>query len=216
MANANHGTVLVVREEAAVVVMQELTSVVEKRDNIPPSEAVSRHFDVPNYAKLLMDQPPLSVTQRYFTKHFFVGKLPDEDQCVLRHSNGLCVVCLSPRHQLVTRFGMDIETVDFHSGSTDRIANTLSGKRKKGGQQLQPQSILSVITCADGKRFNVKSCVKGTLLEVNERLISNKHLLVSKTLSDGYIALVMPRLQDIDKIDAELLSETQYTNRYCL
>ena len=37
--------------------------------------------------------------------------------------------------------------------------------------------------------------------------------LLLQTVSDGYIALVLPRLQAADKIVAGLLSEDEYMNR---
>ncbi|XP_064402345.1 protein Abitram-like isoform X2 [Halichondria panicea] len=153
------------------------------------------------------------ITTCFVSWLYEVGKSPNEDQCVLLHSNGVCAICLSPKHQLITKYAQNIESVDFHSGSTDRAANRVSGKRKRGGQQLQQQSILCAITCSDGERFSIRSCVQGTLLEVNEQLVSNTSLMVSKTVSDGYIALVLPRLQAADKIVAGLLSEDEYMNR---
>ena len=46
---------------------------------------------------------------------------------------------------------------------------------------------------------------------INNYVLSIKFYL--QTLSDGYIALVLPKLQDDIKINADILSEEQYVNR---
>ncbi len=46
---------------------------------------------------------------------------------------------------------------------------------------------------------------------INDYVLSIKFYL--QTLSDGYIALVLPKLQDDIKINADILSEEQYVNR---
>ena len=42
----------------------------------------------------------------------------------------VCVVCLSPKHSLVTSQAGRVKGIEFHSGNTDRTANKVTGKRK--------------------------------------------------------------------------------------
>ena len=78
-----------------------------------------------------------------------------EDQCVLRHSNQcvlgscvrilltdrcpvlpcalhnrVCVICLAPTHPLVNDPALEVFTVEFQIGKTDRTKNHTSGKFK--------------------------------------------------------------------------------------
>ena len=77
---------------------------------------------------------------------------------------------------------------------------------------------------------SIQSCIKAFLLETNENLITDPNLLLSKVsillqinytvcypyfpyfkpLGEGYIAIVMSKLDDADKVCSELLSEEQY------
>ena len=73
------------------------------------------------------------------------------------------------------------------------------------------------------------SCIKGILLEVNETLIKTPQLLVSKVcgntyiilccndynysqqpLSDGYIAILLPKHTESNTVCSHLLDELQY------
>nr|GMC55367.1 protein Simiate [Ipomoea batatas]GMD36035.1 protein Simiate [Ipomoea batatas] len=65
-------------------------------------------------------------------------------------------------------------------------------------------SILSPI------QHSVKCCVKGSLLEVNERLVERPELLISSAEREGYIAIIMPKPADWLKIKASLLGKEDY------
>ncbi|KAI8437612.1 hypothetical protein MSG28_011876 [Choristoneura fumiferana] len=50
----------------------------------------------------------------------------------------------------------------------NRLSNTVKGKGKKGGQALHPKSIVCNVEFNNGTKFDVLSCMKGTLIEINE------------------------------------------------
>ncbi|XP_067142279.1 protein Abitram [Centruroides vittatus] len=146
--------------------------------------------------RILNDLP--TVTERYFDGRYvkeIQGKLAEE--YVLFHSNRICVITLAPMHPILTE-KKTITSVDFKIGEVSRLQNQVSGKWKRGGQQLKQHSPLCEIHCNDNSVYVVYSCVYGRLVEVNENLLEKPHLLTEKTWSEGYIAVVLPPLGSSD------------------
>ena len=159
----------------------------------------------------LMQHP--SIIERYFTEKYFIDpKDENEDMCVLVHSNRVCVLALAPTHPILKN-KKTVENVNFQiSPETNRLDNKASGKLKKGAQLLSRNAALCEVTTSDGDKYILKCCVPGSLLEVNENLIQNPELLLLKPLSEGYIAIVLTRLQDHEKLVAKLSSKEDYQN----
>ena len=62
---------------------------------------------------------------------------------------------------------------------------------------VEANSLLAHVECEGGdRRFSVRSHVKGKLVEVNERLVSQPQLLGDSPLTLGYVAVVLPRIPD--------------------
>lgn len=142
-----------------------------------------------------------SVTDRYYTKYYVTPETvqSNETHCILVHSNRICVVTLAESHPVVKE-NKTIVKIDFKvTEKLDRSLNKVSGKGKKGAQCMQKNSILCFIECNDDSRYSVYCCLKGKLVEVNLNLLTNPQLLVNKTLTDGYIAIVLPNLKDIEE-----------------
>ncbi|XP_065840330.1 protein Abitram-like [Oscarella lobularis] len=157
--------------------------------------------------------PRVPFLDRYFTRAYAVDTKDrlDEDTCVLQHSNKMCVICLAPSHPIVTSPCRKVLKVDYKiSESTDRTANVVKGKRKRGAQWLNPLSPLCIITCDDGSQYTVYSCIRGSLLEVNDQLTSCPDLVRTKTLMEGYIAVVAPKKAESDTVLAQLKTESEY------
>lgn len=66
------------------------------------------------------------------------------------------------------------------------------------------------ITCCDGDEFTIYSCIRGRLLEVNENILHNPELLKEKPLTEGYIAVVLPKFEESKTVTEGLLSQKQY------
>ena len=55
---------------------------------------------------------------------------------------------------------------------------------------MDPRTIVCEIRCQDGRLYKVRSFVSNAyLIEMNQRIVQNPQLLVSKTEGDGYIAI---------------------------
>lgn len=149
------------------------------------------------------------IVDRYFTRYYFIPQdTTDQDHLVLIHSNRICLIGLAPQHVALTK---RINKLDYNIGNCDRSENKVKGKSKKGAMALQPTSALAMVHCTDGSQYKVFSCITGKLIEVNEALIKSAtpdELL--RREGDGFIAILLPKIEMMDAIKGSLLSEEQY------
>lgn len=152
--------------------------------------------------------PPSAVESNFITYYAPDYMKPGHDQYVRRHPNGLCVIGLASTHVAFKNEGR-ITSVDFNVGKSDRSGIKVTGKRKKNAKQLEPNSALCKV-CTMETSYIVRCCVKGSVLEVNERLMEHPELLTSWGDREGYIAIIMPRPADWPKIKASLLGKDDF------
>lgn len=165
-----------------------------------------------------------SFVDRYFKRGFRANlpKCGTFEQCcessnlndiqILRHSNRICLITLAPTHPIISQ-NKKISSVSFKvSEKLDRSDNKVSGKRKRGGQWVDETSILCKITCHDDDTtYSIHCGVRGTLVEMNENLITNPELMTSLTQPEhGYVAIVMPKIEEADRMMASLMDEKQF------
>lgn len=86
----------------------------------------------------------------------------------------------------------------------------VSGKRKKGGKPLSEDTVLCAVECADGERYLIRSCVKGKLLEVNTELVKRPELLTEKPDTDGFIAIMSVKVQNVLEAQGAMLPLAEY------
>ena len=100
-----------------------------------------------------------------------------EDQYVHMHSNRLCVVGVAASHPVMQE---ELMSVEF---SRTVLENRVTGKKKKGGCFVLPNTVICVLKCKSGREFKLYSCIRGSLIEVNERLQKEPELLKQKVRS---------------------------------
>uniref|UniRef100_A0A0D3D105 Protein Abitram n=1 Tax=Brassica oleracea var. oleracea TaxID=109376 RepID=A0A0D3D105_BRAOL len=100
-----------------------------------------------------------------------------------------------------------ITNIDFNVGKSDRSVLKVSGKRKK------LEVVCSCSECSSCAQNAMRCCVKGSLLEVNERLIKQPQLLNSSADREGYIAIIMPRPADWTKNKESLITLEEYKDK---
>ncbi|KAL2653700.1 hypothetical protein R1flu_021828 [Riccia fluitans] len=176
-----------------------------------PSSRASIPLDLYPAAHELPPRPPPANECNY--SHYYaidVGK-PFHDQYVFRHHNGLCVIGLASTHSAFM-IDTEISGVDYNVGKTSRTEIKAVGKRKKNAQVLEGNSVLCKVLAGE-TFFLIRCCVRGTLLEVNERLMKEPQLLIQRPDTEGYVAIMMPRPEDWKKAQATLLTREQYRER---
>ncbi|KAG2525505.1 hypothetical protein BBO99_00004499 [Phytophthora kernoviae] len=147
-----------------------------------------------------------TMIERYYTEMFSCdtrGKAL-EDQYVHMHSNRLCVVGIAASHPAMQE---GIESVEF---SQNILESRVTGKKKKGGLFLLPNTALCVVKCKSGREFTLYSCIRGSLIEVNERLQTEPTLLQQKHQTDGYLIIIQPKKVEVAEIQESLLSKDEY------
>ncbi|PHU21013.1 hypothetical protein BC332_12164 [Capsicum chinense] len=151
--------------------------------------------------------PPSAVQSNYVTYFAPDFMKPGHDQYVHRHANGLCIIGLASTHIAFKDEG--ITSVDFNVGKCDRSGIKVTGKRKRNAHLFESNTAVCKV-CTKDASYIVRCCVKGSLLEVNDRLIKQPELLNSSADREGYIAIIMPKPADWIKVKTTLLATEQY------
>ena len=110
-----------------------------------------------------------------------------------------------------------VASVDFSCGKGGKGHQTnsaVSGKRKKGAKLLMDNSGVARLTDPAGRHWTARACVRGKLLELNERLIREPSLASEDPTGAGYLAVVMPRAEDVEKLARTAMAPDAYAKRY--
>ena len=159
-------------------------------------------------AKLLQGPPGAFRTPKtftYFTERYFSQFLVKNCKNVagnnvrlLLHSNNLCLLCLDPSHELITK-QMTITSLSHapkrSSSKVDREHIKVQGKRKKNGVICQKDTCLCHIETTQGIEFRIPACIDGHVLEINPLLVRRPSLLLEAPMTEGFIAIINPRAE---------------------
>lgn len=121
------------------------------------------------------------------------------------------MIGLAPSHQILQQ-NKTIDSINFQSNKKDLSKNIVHGAKKKGGARLRPETPISQINCSDGSYYIIKSCVNGSLLEVNSRIKDNPNLITKMPSTQGYIAIIKPDIND-KNTTTHLLTREQYLEK---
>ncbi|KAI3516959.1 hypothetical protein L1887_16146 [Cichorium endivia] len=154
--------------------------------------------------------PPSAIDFNFVTYFAPDFMKPEHDQYIYRHANGLCVIGLASGHVAFKDEG-GITSVDFNVGKSNRSEIKVTGKRKRNAQHFESNTALCKVCTNNNNTFYiVRCCVKGSLLEVNERLINKPELLNSSADREGYIAILMPKPSDWLKTKDSFMTFEEY------
>ncbi|CEG45047.1 protein fam206a-like [Plasmopara halstedii] len=147
-----------------------------------------------------------TMIERYYTEMFSCDTMskPMEDQYVHMHSNRLCVVGVAESHPIMQE---ELLSVEF---AQNVLESRVSGKKKKGGRFMQPNTMICNLKSKSGREYSLYSCIRGSLIEVNERLLKDPQLIQRKHQSDGYLVIIQPKKVEIAEIQESLLSKDEY------
>ena len=158
----------------------------------------------------------LSYTDRYFTRYYKLNvKIQNNDHLVLMHSNKIAVCAIAPSHPLLDSTKYQIKNVHFLQNVNDEM----SGKHKHNAKNLNVMQPMCKVYCdkigengLEECYFVIYSCLNAKLLEINERLLINPELLQQKPATEGYLAILMPKLDNIKEQLADLMNHSDYLN----
>ncbi|KAL7589782.1 hypothetical protein Lser_V15G36732 [Lactuca serriola] len=152
--------------------------------------------------------PPSAIEFNFVTYFAPDFMKPEHDQYIYRHANGLCVIGLASGHVAFKDEG-GITSVDFNVGKSNRSEIKVTGKRKRNAQHFESNTALCKV-CTNNGFYIVRCCIKGSLLEVNERLIKQPELLNSSADREGFIAILMPKPTDWIKAKDSFITLEEY------
>lgn len=161
-------------------------------------------------SQCLKEKESATFLKRYFSLGFIpdAGNVPGNDLCVLMHSNRVMIITLAKSNVYLKK---GVKEVNFKvTGNTNRLENKVRGKRKHGGQFLGINSPLVRLVLESGEEVVIPSAIRGKLIEVNQRLVTNPELLRTNTNTDGYLAIVSPKLSEYEDVVQSLMKEEEF------
>jgi len=143
------------------------------------------------------------------------------------------VVCLAPSHALLrsadggeltgacctrqSRNGSSltlcpcIRAVRFAGGEDGGAPAPVSGKHKRNSLPfLRPVAVLARVSAPGQPTFGVRTCVRGALLEANERLLAAPGLLHDAPHCEGFVAILRPADGALNELRATALTQDAY------
>ena len=65
--------------------------------------------------------------------------------------------------------------------------------------------------CENENKYPLRSCVRGTLIEINPLIVENPSLLTEKPFAEGHLAVILPKLPEgLERLKGDLMTEEQY------
>ena len=159
----------------------------------------------------------LSYTERYFTKYYKLDvKYECNDHLVLMHSNKVAVCTIAPTHPILDTNKYKVKRVEF----IQHVNEEMSGKHKHFAKNLHALQPICKIYCDKLKNdegeeayFVIYCCLNAKLIEINEKLLVNPELIQDKPVTEGFLCILMPKLDNLKEQLTELISHAEYTEQ---
>jgi hypothetical protein len=146
----------------------------------------------------------LSYLERYFTKYYMLDvRTPFSDHLIMLHSNKVAVCAVAPSHPVLDSKKHKITRVEF----IQQVNEEMRGKHKHFANNVNVNQPICKIFCdvlpsedsneSSTVTFVICSCLNAKLIETNERLLTNPELVQTKPDTEGYIAILMPKLDSV-------------------
>ncbi|KRX08952.1 Single hybrid motif [Pseudocohnilembus persalinus] len=127
--------------------------------------------------------------QKFYKKYSNQEKQQNLDQYIYQHKNELCIVGLSPYHE-IRKNKLKIKSISFDCIYQGDLNDFVSGRLKKKSIQTGSHINIAVITCENGQIFKVKGIINGQIMELNTNLIENPQWIIDHGDDKGYIAII--------------------------
>ena len=155
----------------------------------------------------------LSYTERYFKRYYKLDvKYPCNDHLILMHSNKVAVCTIASSHPALDTTKYKIDRVEY----IQEVSSEMSGKHKHNAKNLNVLQPLCKIYCSKLNEnmeecyFVIYSCLNAKLIELNEKLLTEPTILQNKPLTEGYLAIMMIKLDSVNEQIGELITHAEY------
>ena len=163
----------------------------------------------------------VSYTDRYFRRYYKLNvRQAGNDHLMLMHSNRVVVCSLAPTHPIVADPAKyRVDRCEF----LQLVNEEMSGKHKHNAKNVNVDQPLCKLHCTITRRdsadeldtvyFLICSCLNAKLIETNDQLIGNPQLVQSKPSTQGYVFILMPKLDNLKEqmAHAEIMTHEAYT-----
>lgn len=161
----------------------------------------------------------LSYTERYFKKYYKLDvKYPSNDHLIMMHSNRVAVCFIAPSHPILNKQKYKVRKVDY----IQNVNEEMSGKHKHNAKSVNANQPLCKVYCdvlernenePEERYFLIYACLNAKLIEINERLIKKPELIQEKPHTEGFFAILMPKLDSISEQLMDLMTHSDYINK---
>ena len=180
----------------------------------------------------------LSYTERYFKKFYKLNvRYENNDHLILMHckrfllfekildflccvfffkANKVAVCSIAPSHPILELSKHKVTKIEFIQQVTDEM----SGKHKHFAKNVHVDQPICKVYCdklseagvVSGEvYFLICSCLNAKLIEINEKLITEPSLIQTHPFTQGYIAILMPKLTNLNEQTSELITQAEYS-----
>ena len=159
----------------------------------------------------------LSYTDRYFKRYYKLNvRQKNNDHLILMHSNRVAVCSIAPSHPILDTSKYKVTSIEF----IQQVNEEMSGKHKHNANNVNIDQPICKVYCKNLKQeeseleevyFLICSCLNAKLIETNERILKEPSLLQTHPFTEGYIAILMPKLDNISQQISELIDHARYT-----
>lgn len=136
----------------------------------------------------LMASYALRITRREFEYTKVNGNWgirEEEPHYKARHGNGIHLIGWHSDHPVV-RGQKSVREIKWNSSM---VGMELSGKKKNGAPSVTESSIIAQVVCEDGSSYDLRACVRGKVVEINELLEDTA--IHSDCFRKGYFVVVL-------------------------
>lgn len=148
-----------------------------------------------------------------YTREWFAVIPDEEDHWVRLHSNGLLIVGVSRTHPVARLGAPRITGVAFGGSVVSAAEAGRGGKRRSSSSSsmVQKETVIAEATLADGKKYRLRGCVFGRVVEFNRRLLESPSLLQEKPHTEGFLVILRPpRDSTVEQIVQGLVPQEEF------
>jgi hypothetical protein len=184
--------------EPAAPSATDATGAAEREAEAAPEGHIEGNRSLPDLVDGWARYP--SVVQRYYTTY-----KTSNHQAVHVHSNSICVLGVDAGHPMLAP-PLRVVSVAYRSHDSKSLLgtdpSTVRGKKKAGAVFVNPRDMVCTVGVSDGSEVVLYACMRGSVVEINHRLIERPELLGTP---EGYVAVIMPKIGEKRSIAQAML-----------
>ena len=127
---------------------------------------------------------------------------------------------IAPSHPILDVARFKVTKIEF----VQQVTDEMSGKHKHFAKNVNVDQPICKIYCNDLTKLNeqnlptevyylICSCMNAKLIETNEKLVAQPDLIQTDPFRQGFVAILMPKLGNLNDQVGGLLAHADYTTQ---